>query len=176
MLKEFFQPHKPPAKESRSVYAAFLSERIYGTITLLALTVTLYINYPHITFAHAFSTIVATAFGLWAANLFAEYTAYHVVHNHIMPREKAIDYLITHRGILIGALPTIILLGIAWTGIIEVRTALLTSIIVAGAVILLLIFYAAQTTADSKKITLLAIIIQAIVAAVIIGIQILGKY
>lgn len=175
MLKELFQPYENPVKESRTVYASFLSERIYGTITLLAVTLNMYLNYEHITLSHAFSTIIAAALGLWAASLFAEYVAYHVEHNHVMPREKAMNYLIMHRGILVATLPTIILLLIAWTGIIQVKTALLTSMIVACTVILFLIFYAAQTTANSKKITIAAILIQAIVAATIISIQILGK-
>lgn len=175
MLKKIFQPHKPPDKESRKIYAEFLSERIYGTITLLAVCLNMYANYETVTLTQAFSTILATALGLWAASLFAEYTAYHVVHDHVMSRKNAMTYLVTHRGILTSAVPALILLTVAYTGIIEVKTALLTSIIVACSVILLLIFYAAQSTTDSSRITIAAIISQTIVAAIIIVILILGK-
>lgn len=148
-----------------------LSERIYGAITLLAVNLGLLLNPKYLTLSHAFSVIITTTLGLWAASLFASFMSYRIVHDNFMPKKEFIHSIIIHRGILLSALPSIIFLAFAATGLIKVQTALTVDIALAFTAMTVMILQSAKTHSNSLKNAFLSISIQAVVAVVIIAIK-----
>jgi hypothetical protein len=107
-------PNKKLADKSprpnAEVYAEYLRERIYGSITLAGINLGLLLGVNHISVNHAFTTVITTSLGLWSASLFAEIVSYRIMHEKRMARGEIIHHVIVHRGILVAALPTIVLL------------------------------------------------------------------
>lgn len=155
-------------------YAEFLRERIYGTITLLALVIGLLVEAQHISIRFAFVSIATTALGLWSASMFAEYISYRVVHDRYPPLQLLKRMIIVHRGILIAAIPDLIMIGVAALGVISLTTALRTSIVLAIVSMTITIVQSANTRHSTIITTLTSIGIQAVVAILIVQLKLLA--
>lgn len=108
----------------------FLKERIYATITLIALLVTLWHGADHFTAKGAIFSIIGTVIALWLAIGIASRMSYQVAHGKRMSTREYFAILRSHSALLAPAFPVIILILISMTGLFSLETALLTSVIV----------------------------------------------
>lgn len=163
-----------PSKQGRERHAAFIKEQIYGSFTLLAVNIGLLIK-PGITVEDALITITSTTAGLWLASLLASVIAYRVVHDKNMPRSELIHEITIHRGLLVAAVPSLLMLALSSLGAIEVRTAIIASISLAVVGMTVAILRSAKTQSNSLITALISIGLQAVVAAVIILVKLGAK-
>jgi len=163
-----------PSKQSRERYAAFLKEQIYGSFTLLAVNIGLLIK-PGLKVESAFIAVLSTAFGLWLASLLASVIAYRVVHDKNMPRADFIHELTVHRGLLVAAVPSVLMFSLAAFGLIELRTAIIAAVSLAVVGMTVAILRSAKTKSNSLTTALISIGIQSAVAAAIIFIKLGAK-
>lgn len=110
--------------------AEFLKERIYATITLLALLATLWHGADHFTAKGAIISVLGTVIALWLAIGIASRMSYQVVHGKRMSTKTYLDILRHHSALLIPAFPVIILILVSVTGLYSLKTALFASLIV----------------------------------------------
>jgi hypothetical protein len=168
-------PNKKLADKSprpnAEVYAEYLRERIYGSITLAGINLGLLLGVNHISVNHAFTTVITTSLGLWSASLFAEIVSYRVMHEKPMARGEIIHHVIVHRGILVAALPTIVLLTFSALELISLRAALTTDIVLALIGLGVIVIRSAATTTNNLITALITVILQAGVAATIITLK-----
>lgn len=175
MKKESLKPLVTnPTKQSRERYAAFLKEQIYGSFTLLAVNIGLLVK-PDVKVESAFITIISTAVGLWLASLLASVIAYRVVHDKNMPRKEFVHELTVHRGLLVAAVPSLLMFTLAAIGAIEIRTALIAAVSLAIVGMTVAILRSAKTGSNSLVTALISVGIQSAVAAAIILIKLGAK-
>ncbi|HEY0965152.1 MAG TPA: hypothetical protein VGE13_01605 [Candidatus Saccharimonadales bacterium] len=109
--------------------AEFLKERIYATITLLALLATLWHGADHFTAKGAIVSVLGTVVALWLAIGIASRMSYQVVHGKRMSTKAYTEILRHHSALLIPAFPVVVLILISLTGLFSLKTALLASLI-----------------------------------------------
>jgi len=143
--------------------AAFVRERIYGSVTLLAVNFGM-LAQPNLTVHHAFVIILTTTFGLWAAGLLASVLAHHVVHNKRMTRKELIDEVTIHRGLLLAAVPSIIMLTLAHFDFISLRTAIIADITLAITALTVTIISTTKHVSNSRLTTIISIALQLVAA------------
>ena len=163
-----------PSKQGRERHAAFIKEQIYGSFTLLAVNIGLLVK-PGIMVRDAAIAIVSTAAGLWLASLLASVIAYRVVHDKNMPRTELVHEFTIHRGLLVAAIPSLLMLALASLTIIEVQTAIIAAISLAIVGMTVAILRSAKTSSNSLITALISIGIQAAVAALIIFVKLGAK-
>lgn len=163
-----------PTKQSRERYAAFLKEQIYGSFTLLAVNIGLLIK-PGLKVESAFIAVLSTAFGLWLASLLASVIAYRVVHDKNMPRQEFIHELTVHRGLLVAAVPSILMFSLAAISLIELRTAIIAAVTLAIVGMTVAILRSAKTRSNSLVTAFISIGVQSVAAAVIILVKLGSK-
>src|SRR6478672_6600770 len=163
-----------PTKQSRERYAAFLKEQIYGSFTLLAVNIGLLVKAdPSI--KNAFITVGTTAIGLWLASMLAVVIAYRVVHDKNMPRHEFIHEVTIHRGLLVAAVPSLLMFSLAALNFIETDTAIIAAITLAVLGMTVAILRSAKTNSNSLITALISVGIQAAAAAVIILVKLGAK-
>lgn len=168
MNKESFKPLVTnPKNQSREKRAAFVKERIYGGVTVLAVNVGMLLK-SGLTAEHALITIVSTIFGLWLASIFAAVLSYRIVHDKNMPREEFIHELTIHRGLLLAAVPSILMFSLAILELIAVRTAIIADICLAVIAMTVTILRSSKTKNNSFSTALISVGIQVAVAGLII--------
>lgn len=156
-----------PQHQSREKHAAFVKERIYGSVTLIAVNIGLLFK-AGLTTDSAFITIISTAIGIWLASMFAAVMSYRLVHDKNMPKAEFIHELTIHRGLLVAAIPSLIMLTLAALEIIALRTAIIADISLAFIAMTVTIVQSAKTKSNSLITAGVSILIQAAVAGVII--------
>lgn len=160
--------------ENREYVAAIIKERIYGSVTVLAVNIGLFLK-DDITVKHAFIAIISTVVGLWLAGLFASVLAYRVVHDTNMPRKQFVKELIIHRGLLLAGVSSIIMFTLAAVGLISIQTAIITDIILAIIAITVTIMRSAKTSSNTFVTALISIAVQAAMAGAIILLKLGSK-
>ena len=163
-----------PSLQGRERHAAFIKEQIYGSFTLLAVNFGLLVK-SDLKVDNAFITIISTAVGLWLASLLASVIAFRVVHDKNMPRTELIHELTIHRGLLISAVPSVLMFSLAAVNLIEIQTAVIAAISLAIVGMTVAILRSAKTRSNSITTALISIGIQAAVAAIIILIKLGAK-
>lgn len=163
-----------PNKQTREQRLAFTNERIYGSVTVLAINVGLLVK-DDSSISNAFITIVSTVFGLWLASLFAAVVAYRVVHDSNMPRHDFIHELTAHRGLLVAGIPSLAMLGLAALGLIALPTAIIASISLAAISTVVTVLRSGKTKSNSIITALTVAAIQAVVVGLIIVVKLGAK-
>lgn len=163
-----------PTNQSRERYASFLKEQIYGSFTLLAVNFGLLLK-PDLKTESAFIAVTSTAAGLWLASLLASVIAYRVVHDKNMPRREFVHDIAVHRGLLVAAVPSLLMFCLSALDLIEVRTAVIAAISLAVVGMTVAILRSAKTGSNSLVTALISVGIQSAVAAVIILIKLGAK-
>jgi|GEM_PF-695193 len=110
--------------ERREVIAENTKERIYATITLLAVIAGLWQTADHRSFWGAVLTILGTATALWLATLIAARMSYRAIHLKSM---RAADYgklLFTSSGLFVPAFIPIVFILASSTHLFSLKTAL----------------------------------------------------
>ncbi len=114
--------------EQRRQFAETLRERIYSTISLLAVIVVLWQHTETHSAWGVIWVIVGTVAALWLATIIAARMSYQIVHQqaaelHFGESKEAAS------GLLIPAVAPIFFILVSMTGVIELKTALLFGII-----------------------------------------------
>lgn len=107
-----------------SVAALRLKERIYATITMVAVTVGLSVS-AESSIPGAASTVVVTALGLWLATVVADQQAHRVVHLRDPSSTEIRRLLFVSSPLLVSALPALAMITLSGFGAVRLRTALL---------------------------------------------------
>lgn len=155
------------AQTDSHVYVEYLKERIYGMLTLMAVSAGLLVAAQYLSIAQAAITIAATASGLWIASLLASYAAWQFAHDEKIPRYRLVHEIAVHRGLLLAALPALGLLGVAATGAIDLQTALIADIVLSAFSLATTFARAAKTKHNSL---LMASVLTAIQVLIVLGI------
>ncbi len=159
---------------SRELTASLLKERIYGSVTVLAVNVGLLLK-TGLTVEHAFITIIATVIGLWLAGLFAVVLSYRIVHDTNMPRSEFFHEIAVHRGLLLAGVSSVIMLGLASVDLISIRTAIIADISLTVVAMTIAILRSAKTKSNTFITAIISIAAQAAIAAVIILLKLGSK-
>ncbi|MFE1955348.1 hypothetical protein ACFW9D_33305 [Streptomyces sp. NPDC059524] len=111
------------AQERADVLRERLKERIYASLTLLAVLVGLAQN-GHASHLGAAASVAVTALGLWLATLVADMQAHPVAHGR-MPRLAEIRHtLFVSSPLLTSAAGPLLLIGLSALGALHLTTAL----------------------------------------------------
>lgn len=159
---------------SREQLAAVLKERIYGSVTILAVNVGLLLK-ADLTLQHAYIAIISTVIGLWLAGLFAVVLAYRVVHDKNMPRREFAHEIAVHRGLLLAGVSSLIMLTLASAHVISLHAAIIADIGLTITAITVTILRAAKTSSNSVITAVISIGVQIIIAGLIILLKIGAK-
>ncbi|MCC3775460.1 hypothetical protein K6I33_006598 [Streptomyces sp. UNOB3_S3] len=106
--------------------ASRLKERLYATITMIAVVVGL--AYPgHAAPGVAAVSVGVTAVGLWLTSIVADGQAHRVVHGHRDSGRQLRQTLFVSSPLLLSAVGPLALITVSALGAMELRTALLTA-------------------------------------------------
>lgn len=106
--------------------AARLKERIYATITLTAVVVTL-AEGEEPEHLEAALTVAATALGVWLATLVADEQAHRAVSGRGANKAEIRTALDVSSPLLLSAVGPLVLIGMSALGVMELETALMTA-------------------------------------------------
>jgi hypothetical protein len=118
----------PP--EAREHVVENMKERIYATLTLLAVIAALWQTAEHHTAAGAIASIIGSATALWLATLIAARMSYRAVHAKHMSTSDYRKILFTSSGLFGPMLPPVFFILISLTQVISLSTALAASMVV----------------------------------------------
>lgn len=117
--------------EQREAVAENMKERIYSTITLLAVLTVMWQNTEHRSTIGTISTIVGSVMALWMATLIAIRISYRAVHGKPISRAEYVEGFFTSSGLLAPAVPPILIVLVSGvTSWYSLHTALLASMVV----------------------------------------------
>ncbi|MEV3973053.1 hypothetical protein AB0K68_33795 [Streptomyces sp. NPDC050698] len=115
---------RPPGPAA-GVLADRLKERIYATITMIAVVVGLSLG--HVGALGAVATVLTTALGLWLAAFVADQQAHRTVHRHLASGRELRRMLYVSSPLLSCAVGPAVLIGLAALDVLSLDTALLTA-------------------------------------------------
>ncbi|MGW8776498.1 hypothetical protein ACWGNM_00270 [Streptomyces sp. NPDC055796] len=106
--------------------AARLKERLYATITMIAVVVGLAYS-AHAQPGDVALSVAVTALGLWLASLVADGQAHRVVHRRGIGGRELLEMLYVSSPLLLSAAGPLFLILLAALGVMSLHTALLTA-------------------------------------------------
>lgn len=134
----------------REAVAENMKERIYSTITLLAVLAALWQNASHHSHIGTIASILGAAVALWLATLIATRMSYRAVHGRSIHRSEYVKTLFTSSGLIAPAiLPAIIIAISGLTHWYNLKTALMAAIVASLLSLFLLSFTAGRKIYDS---------------------------
>lgn len=132
----------------REAIAENMKERIYATITLLAVIVALWHAADHHTVGGAVASMVGTVTALWLATIVASRMSYRAVHGRSMSARELGRLAYTSAGLFVPAIMPVLLSLVSLTGLFTLKTALML-----GMVVLLLSLFALSFIAGRRMYT-----------------------
>ncbi|MFC8144034.1 hypothetical protein ACFUKV_20225 [Streptomyces paradoxus] len=114
-----------PAGTDAGVLADRLKERIYATITMIAVVVGLSLG--DVGSLGAVATVVTTALGLWLAAFVADQQAHRTVHRHLATGRELRRMLYVSSPLLSCAVGPAVLIALAALDVLSLHAALLTA-------------------------------------------------
>lgn len=134
----------------REVIAENMKERIYSTITLLAVLAALWQNAAHHSHTGAIASLLGAAVALWLATLIATRMSYRAVHGRSIARSEYVRTFFTSSGLIAPAILPTVIIGISGvTHWYTLKTALMAAIIASLLSLFLLSFTAGRKIYDS---------------------------
>ncbi|GGX90737.1 hypothetical protein [Streptomyces fructofermentans] len=118
------QPALPPEQDAGAL-ADRLKERIYATITMIAVVVGLSLGHAGPT--GALATVLTTALGLWLAAFVADQQAHRTVHRHLATGRELRRMLYVSSPLLSCAVGPAVMIALAALDVLSLSAALLTS-------------------------------------------------
>lgn len=115
--------------EARERFAENTKERIYSTITLLAVVTALWHSAAHHTHLGSMAAMVGSVLGLWGATLIADRMSYRAVHGVNVPAPKMRESFFAASGLLAPVTAPVVFVLLSSLGVMPLKTALLVSII-----------------------------------------------
>lgn len=122
--------HRPTSNELREHIAENMKERIYATITLLAVITALWQSADHHSAWGIIVSIVGTSIALWLATVISARISFRAVHGKSHGRSDMFKLMFTSSGLFLPAIAPTLLVLLSSTGLFELRGALFASIIV----------------------------------------------
>ena len=165
-----------PQNINREHLAEIFRERIYGSITVLAVNVGLLLKVNDgLTVQHAFIAIISTIVGLWLAGIFSSVLSYRIVHEKNMPRSQFTHELTVHQGLLMAGWSSIIMLTLAALSIISLHTAILTDIILTVTALTFTILRGTKSGTNTFVTALISIAVQAVIVGAVVLLKLGAK-
>ena len=130
--------------ETIEAVAENMKERVYATITLLAVITALWQSANEHTAIGALASIVGTAVALWLATLVAARMSHHAIRGRGMTMREVKKLLFSSSGLFAPVLVPAIFIFFSMTGRISLRTALFTGVISLLLSLFLLSYYAGR--------------------------------
>jgi small-conductance mechanosensitive channel len=162
-----------PEGDENSI-AQYLKERIYATLTGLAIVLVFTANSEHHDASGSFLTLVIGVLAIAAAGYLSDLVAHTAVHG-------ALPHGAEHRIMLriaLGALSTVavpaIMLGLAWAGVLQLETALRVSTIVYLVTLGVIGYGAVRRTTLPAWAKLLVFAVLVGFGALVVGVQVLA--
>lgn len=148
------KPSRRPAikelsPEQRSLFAEILKERIYATLTLLAVMVTLWQHPEDHRPLGVIGIIAGTVVALWLATLIAARMSYRAVHHSGDLEPKYREAVEAARGLLMPVGVPIFFVLLALVHIINLQTALMLGVISLVLSLFAFSVYSGRRSADS---------------------------
>lgn len=165
---------KAPKDQSKKKRAEFIKYRIYGGVTILAVNVGLLVK-SGVTVNYAYISIITTIIGLWLASIFAEVLSYRIVNDKNMPKADFVHEVTVHRGLLLAAVPSMLMFSLAAFELIAIRTAIIADICLVIIAMTLTILQSSKTKSNSLKTALVSVILQSAAAALIVLVKLGGE-
>lgn len=157
----------------REAIAENMKERIYATITLLAVIAALWQTSAHHTVRGAVFTIIGSAVALLLATLISARMSYRAVHGKRIDSKEYQHTIFTSSGLLAPAIaPTVIILG-SLTHIYTLKSALMASMIVLLASLFFISFNAARRIYTSTSRLLIVSLLETGVGVGVIALKLL---
>ena len=157
----------------RSQFAEILRERIYATITLLAVMVTLWQHSEEHSVIGAIGIIFGTVIALWLATMIAARMSYRIVHERGEANEKSWEASESARGLLTPACAPIFFVFLSLIGLLELKTALLIGVISLVLSLFLFSLYSGRRSSDSWMKILLYSLLQLALGVGVVALKIL---
>jgi uncharacterized membrane protein len=118
----------PIPSEVLEYVAENMKERIYATITLLALIVALWQTAGDHSVWGSVASIMGTVFALWLATLISSRISHRAVHGKSMARRDLGRLAFTSSGLFVPALVPTLLVIVSTTGFMSLKSAFMASI------------------------------------------------
>lgn len=135
---------------AREIVAENMKERVYSTITLLAVLVTMWQNAQHHTHFGTIAGIVGAVTAVWLATLIAARMSYRAVHGKAIDRGDYVKTFFTSSGLLAPAITPILIVTLSGaTDWFDLKTALAASMIVSLLSLFLLSYSAGRRIYDN---------------------------
>lgn len=151
--------------------AEALKERIYATLALLAVLLTL--DPAHATVLHATTVIGGTALSLWAASFISSRMAKRMVYGRSPEAEHTPRDSVRHAPLLASAAFPLVLVGAAGVGLFTLEQAITMSI---GAILLTLILWSLAAARSMQASKLASLLLAAMVLLVGLGVVALKAF
>jgi len=155
--------------EQRELFADNLRERVYSTITLIAVLTVMWQSDAHHTALGAIGVILGSVFALWLATLISSRMAYRAIHGQPISRRSYIRALFAASGLIVPAIVPVIIVGISGaTSLYSLKAAVTASIVVSLLSLFLLSLNAGRKIYSSFLQTLLISVLEMSVGFVVI--------
>lgn len=115
--------------EVREYVAENMKERIYATITLLALIAALWQTAGNHSVWGSVASILGTVFALWLATLISSRMSHRAVHGKSMARRDLGRLAFTSSGLFVPAIVPTLLVLLSLTGFMSLKMAFMASIV-----------------------------------------------
>lgn len=135
---------------AREIIAENMKERVYSTITLLAVLVTMWQHAEYHSHFGTIAGIVGAIVAVWLATLIAARMSYRAVHGKPIDRKDYVKTFFTSSGLLAPAITPIFIVTVSGvTDWFDLKTALMASMIVSLLSLFLLSYSAGRKIYDS---------------------------
>ncbi len=159
--------------EERTQFAEILRERIYATITLLAVMVTLWRHGDEHQTLGTIGIILGTVVALWLATIIAARMSYRIVHDDAEMASKQWEVAESARGLLMPAGAPVFFVLLSLTPLISLQTALLLGVISLVLSLFAFSLYSGRRSSDSWTKVLLYSLLQMALGIGIVALKIL---
>lgn len=136
--------------EMREAIAENMKERVYASITLIAVIAALWQTSSHHTVRGAILTIAGSVVALWLATLISTRMSYRAIHGKSISRHQYQHAMYASAGLLAPAITPILIILLSLTGWFSLRAALATSMVVLLLSLFLLSYNAGRRIYSSK--------------------------
>ena len=145
MSKRDYRQFGTLTPEMREAVAENMKERVYSTITLIAVLTVMWQNNDHHTTRGAIAIIIGSVLALWLATLISIRMSYRAIHGKPISIKGYRKALFSASGLLAPAIIPIVIIAISGvTGLYSIKSALTASIAVSLLSLFILSFNASR--------------------------------
>ena len=173
---KFLTIRHPFENTSTELIQEYYRERFYGWVTLIALHVTLLASDTYMSSQRAFMIILFTIIWLWSASILAAILSHRVVYESWEKQKWEIHKaFITHVGIIVSWVPSLLCIWVSILGLINLEEALLTAIAVSLVRIWMTVIDALLKNDRHNLLNILSVILQFVSIWAVITVKLLSE-